>query len=108
MRIGYSRIEPRAFCIGLKNRWHTVMQSRWQFRMNASTSTGQNGGMLGETHSQSTGGGSQVLEYDLLPRSFTTLRKGGLDNQRCVDALVFQGGRRWQATGDNYVKGVFQ
>jgi hypothetical protein len=43
-----------------------------------------------------------------MARVFTTLRKGGKDNKGLVDAVVFQGGRTWTATGTNHIKVTFQ
>jgi hypothetical protein len=37
---------------------------------------------------------------------FTTLRKGGLPD-RIVEAVVFEGGRTWSSTGENYLRAAF-
>ncbi len=56
----------------------------------------------------SSAGGSQNLQYKVLPGEFTTLRKGGPPNNLEVDAIVFQGGRIWRATGDTWMRTVFK
>lgn len=48
--------------------------------------------------SSQNAGGSMVFEYLVQPQEFTTLRTGGADNEFQVDALIFQGGRRWNST----------
>lgn len=53
-------------------------------------------------------GGTPSLQYKVEPTEFTTLRKGGPANKGQVDAIVFQGGRIFNATGDTYLPTVFQ
>lgn len=53
-------------------------------------------------------GGSDALRYKLLPSDFTTLRTGGAMYGGEVDAIIFQGGRIWQQTGDTYLRASFQ
>ncbi len=64
----------------------------------------QNGKQPGSSMS---GGGSQSLQYKILPAQFTTLRTGGPANNLQVDGIVFQGGRVFRATGDTFLKAVF-
>jgi len=52
-------------------------------------------------------GGSESVQYKLLPSEFTTLRKGGPANNLQVDAVIFQGGRIWNASGDTYLRTIF-
>lgn len=59
----------------------------------------------GQSHS---GGGSQAVNYKVLPSAFTTLRKGGEPNNREVEAIVFQGGRVWNQSKETYLKVVFK
>lgn len=56
----------------------------------------------------SSAGGSQNLQYKVLPGEFTTLRKGGPQHHLEVDAIVYQGGRRWHISGDTYMRAVFR
>jgi len=67
------------------------------------------GSNAGESGSGSrSSGGSDTIQYKILPSSFTTLRKGGPNNNLEVDAIVFQGGRIWKATGETYLKTIFK
>ncbi len=44
----------------------------------------------------------------IVPASwFTTLRTGGHENNLLVDAIIFQGGRVWNATNSNWIKTTF-
>ena len=96
------------------NTWAADMFGQtWQFIAGASTgsnsgesSSSQGGGQV-SSGSQTGGNVNQTMAYSILPRTFTTLRKGGTENDLCVDALVFQGGRRWRMTDDNYIRLVF-
>ncbi len=48
------------------------------------------------------------LESNVLASHFTRLRRGGPANSFLVDALVFQAGRVWTATGRNYLPVTFR
>ena len=50
---------------------------------------------------------SEVEEHKVMPAAFTTLRKGGPQNNYQVEAVIFQGGRIWKATGDTYLPVIF-
>jgi hypothetical protein len=39
---------------------------------------------------------------------FTTLRMGGHANRGIIDAIIFQAGRRWNASRNNYLNVVFK
>ncbi len=58
-------------------------------------------------------GGSMVFEYLVQPQEFTTLRTGARDADFKVEAIIFQGGRRWSAfegskpTSANYIRHSF-
>lgn len=51
---------------------------------------------------------SEQMHYKCPPIEFTYLRKGGKENDLLVDAIVFQGGRRWKASGDTFLKTTFK
>jgi type IV secretory pathway TraG/TraD family ATPase VirD4 len=91
------------------NTWAAELFAKsWQFRSSVSSSTSQPvNWMDGSPTTQHGTGGSQSLEWDVLPQEFTTLRKGGPANDLAVDALVFQGGRIWSATGRNSLRTSF-
>jgi hypothetical protein len=57
---------------------------------------------------QSSGGVSEVMEYEVPPRRFTALRRGGAVNAGIVDAIVFQGGRRFAPTGKTWLQTTFR
>lgn len=52
--------------------------------------------------------GSETVRYKVMPGAFTTLRKGGEAGKGQVEAIVFQGGRTFKATGDTYLKTIFR
>ena len=57
--------------------------------------------------SQSSGGFSEQMEFEVDAREFTTLRSGGPLNKWEVDAIVFQGGRRFAANGKTWLPVTF-
>lgn len=57
---------------------------------------------LGETPPGSSGF-SEQMEFDCDRSRFTTLRTGGRGNRWEVDAIVFQGGRRFAASGKSWL-----
>ena len=53
-------------------------------------------------------GGSEVMDFSIEPRSFAQeLRTGGRSNDRKVDAVWFQTGRRFKETGDAHLRVTF-
>lgn len=54
-----------------------------------------------------TGGGSDVVNYKVLPHRFTRLKKGGSANDLQVEGIIFQGGRIWNASEDTFLTRVF-
>ena len=77
-----------------------MIGKRWMEKHSYNTSTTDAGGSRG------IGVGEEV-HYKVMPAAFTTLRKGGPQNDYQVDAVIFQGGRTWKATGDTYLPVVF-
>ena len=61
----------------------------------------------GQPRSGSSYGQSESVETKILPSAFTILRKGGTANRGEVDAVIFQGGRVWDATNDTYLPVTF-
>lgn len=84
-----------------------------QMQFSGSLSEGQNNRMAGAVNSNMNAGGSLVFEFLVQPQEFTMLRTGGLEADFCVDAVIFQGGRRWQVpdkskmTARNFIRHVF-
>jgi hypothetical protein len=64
------------------------------WRENRSSSVASGGGKTGSSSQYSTGE-SQVLDYQILPIEFATLKKGGDAEDRLVEGIIFQGGRKW-------------
>lgn len=61
--------------------------------------------------SQSSGrswGASQVVDYQVQPQQFTTLRKGGSANAGKVDGIIVQGGRLWSHTRSTWMPVEFE
>jgi hypothetical protein len=88
------------------NAWAAELLAKtWQYRKSVNNSVSKDSSHffpevtgIQESHSL-----SESLEYQVLPHMFTTLRKGGFQNNLEVDAIIFQGGRIWRHTGKNYI-----
>lgn len=86
----------------ITNQWASDGISKcWQFRGNMSTSVRPSGLFTSIPSHQI--GGSDSLEYQIIPHAFTILRKGGPQNDCAVDAVVFQGGRVFKANRKNHL-----
>ena len=57
--------------------------------------------------SQTSGGGSMQLVPKVTPSAFTTLKRGGPQNDLQVEGIIFQGGRIFNASGNTYLKAIF-
>lgn len=77
-----------------------IIAQAWMTTHNYSTSQSDQG-------QNTSAGGNESVQYKVLPGTFTTLRKGGPSNDLQVDAVLFQGGRIWQSTGDTYLRTIF-
>ena len=53
-------------------------------------------------------GRSESMDYEIQPREFSSLRKGGAENAHMSDALVFQNGRLWTGAGRTWQKVSFR
>jgi hypothetical protein len=82
-----------------------------QFFTNASSSYDQANWMselMGYRRSGNTSAGvTESIEFEVQPRVFTTLRKGGPASGWQVDGIVFQGGRRFARSGKTWLKVSF-
>ena len=58
--------------------------------------------------SQASGGVSETMEFEVAPQRFTRLRKGGRTHRGLIDAIIFQGGRRFKMTGRTWLLVTFQ
>lgn len=93
------------------NEWAATMIGRSrQFLVNANTSRSSDvvSTLFGQQDSQTSGGVTEAIDFEVQPQRFTTLRKGGRTYGGLVDAIVFQGGRRFQATGRTWLPVTFQ
>lgn len=89
------------------NEWASNLFAKtYQYRTSSGTSTRDSDLCHGST-SHNTGG-HESLEHQVLPIEFSKLRKGGNENDRCVDAFVFQGGRQWKASVKNHLRVTFK
>lgn len=61
----------------------------WQIRQTSGES-------FGEAYFNVSSGKNESFDYDVPPQTFTKLRKGGLVNERVVEAIIFQNGRIWK------------
>lgn len=85
----------------MTNKWAADLFAKsWQTRSSAGASMG---GVDGRNVSKNYGS-SDSVEFEVLPREFTCLRKGGPENAGHVEAIAFQGGRIWNATSKNHCK----
>lgn len=50
---------------------------------------------------------SEHIDYEVQPRRFTQLRRGGPANDFRVDGIVFQGGKRFKTTGRTWLPVMF-
>jgi hypothetical protein len=53
-------------------------------------------------------GAGEHMDYEIQPREFTGLRKGGPENAFAVEAMVFQNGRTWRSTDRTWQKIAFR
>lgn len=89
------------------NEWASNLFAKtYQYRTSSGTST-RDGDFGNGTTSHNTGG-HEALEHQVIPVEFSQLRKGGPENDWCVDAFVFEGGRRWKASGRNHLRVTFK
>lgn len=89
------------------NEWcSNLFAKTYQYRTSSGTSTRE--GDYGHGTTAHNTGGHEALEHQVLPIEFSTLRKGGPENDLCVDAWAFQGGRQWRASGKNHLRVTFK
>lgn len=78
-----------------------VIGQHWMTVTSYNTTTDPSSGAGG------MGGGSEAVQYELLPRTFGSLRKGGPANNLQVEAILWQGGTAF-STGKSWLKVVFK
>jgi hypothetical protein len=83
-----------------------AMTNQWAERVFGYAPRKRNGGSV--SGQNTTVNWNEATEPVVPAKKFTMLRKGGTTNNRKVDAIIFQTGRQWQATGDNFIPVVFE
>lgn len=95
------------------NQWASSLIGRTRQHMASGNNTQQAGdwvaaamglGSVGQT----SGGYSEAYEWEVQPSSFSELRTGGHQHDHNVDAIVFQSGRRFAATGRTWMPVTFR
>jgi hypothetical protein len=90
------------------NEWCShLLAKTYQHTFSSGVSTSEaDSGRATKSHNT---GGHESLQHQVLPIEFcSNLRKGGPENNWCVDAFVFEGGRQWKASGRNYLRVTFK
>lgn len=82
----------------------TIARSR-QFRW--STGLSMNDAEAGPKHRSHNIGGSDGVDFEVLPGDFQYLRTGGPANQFEVDAILYSAGRVWAGSGKNCLPVTF-
>lgn len=70
------------------------------------TTGGYSTGSSVDQGGKTTTSGSEAVHYKILPETFTRLLRGGPPHNR-AEAVIFQSGRIWKATGDTYLMTSF-
>lgn len=81
-------------------RLQTLRNSGW----GSSLSLGGQASLSSSAHS----GRSEHIDFDVQPTEFSRLRKGGVENGRLAEAIVFQNGRLWSGTARTWRKVAFR
>ena len=99
-------LQTKIFCANSDpktNEWaSTVFAKSFQSKFQSGINRNDKGG------GGSNAGASESLEYNVQPAEFLTLRKGGPANQYLVEALIFGGGRVFNASGQTSLKTAFR
>ena len=95
------------------NEWAASLIGRKrQFFTNGTSSTlpdeGQSDFWSMGRRTHTTAGVSEHMDFEVQPREFTTLRRGGRANRGQIDSIVFQGGRLFHATGRTWLPVTFR
>ena len=75
----------------------------WTLSGNTNVSLGAGGPAAGGA----SGGVSEQLRYRVEPSEFVSLRKGGVENDCQVECIAFRSGRKFNASGENHIRVVF-
>jgi len=75
----------------------SIFGKEWGYKMGVSSGESESGSSTGTSM-------NQQLHNVIEPNEFTTLLKGGKDNDYIVEGIIHQAGRTWNNTGSNYLK----
>lgn len=98
----------------ITNEWASTLIGRTrQFFINASTSNTNQpmdwiDSLMGRSGSQTSGGVSENIDFEVQPSVFTKLRTGGAAHRGNVDAIVFQNGRVYKDNGRTWRYATFK
>jgi type IV secretory pathway TraG/TraD family ATPase VirD4 len=106
-----SLAQTKIFCQNscpVTNQWASDLIGRkriWLNNSNVSSPRQNHWEFLQMEDEQVSTGSSETFEYTLQPNEFTRLRKGG--KHGFCEAIVFQGGRNWYGSNENFAKVSF-
>jgi hypothetical protein len=98
----------------VSNEWASRLIGRCrQFFLNVSNSEQTANDFLGlfpgsDESGHNNSGISESYEFEVQPAAFTTLRTGGVKYQGLVDAIIFQNGTAFQASGRTWLQTTFR
>jgi hypothetical protein len=82
-----------------------------QFLTNSSSSYGETDWLTSAMGfrgpGQTTGGVSEQIDFEVQPKVFTSLRRGGPENGWLVEGIVYQGGARFRRSGKTWLRAGF-
>jgi hypothetical protein len=81
-----------------------IARSR-QFHWTTGLSMGEE--MFGANKISHNVGGSDIVDWEMLPGDFQFLRSGGPLNHFEVDSIIYQAGRLWAGSGKNHIRVTF-
>ncbi len=83
--------------------------NEWSAKMigMAEHSRASHGTSINDQGGSSSANWSSSMEYLVQPNEFSNLRKGGASNNLEVDAIIYQGGRQWSASGQSFIQVTF-
>lgn len=109
-------LQTRIACQNLDvatNTWHSdsigkiiVTRHGRSFTINPGSNDGLLARLAGNRQSENNSE-SEHLDYDLQPRAFTGLKRGGPPNRNVVEAIVVAAGERFRSTGKRWLRVKF-
>ncbi len=94
------------------NDWAASLIGRCRQFLTNSNSTQQSADWFNNCGMQqgptTSAGVSETIEFEVQPRRFTTLRRGGRANRKQVDGIIFAGGKQFKTTGRTWMPVTFR